>query len=63
MSDPFYVSRVTIRKIAGVHRTAELPVGPPIAFGVHGAIKVHYGLDDAKNLPMPVDYIVAATGG
>jgi hypothetical protein len=30
--------------------------------GVHGAIKEHYRLD-AKDLPLPVDYIVAATAG
>jgi hypothetical protein len=63
MTDPFYLSRVSVHKVAGVHREATLPVGPPIDFGVHGAVKAHYKLLDAKNLPLPVDYIVAATGG
>ncbi len=63
MTDPFYVARATIHKIAGTHRRADLEVGPPIDFGVHGTIKAHYKLDGEKNLPLPVDYIVAATGG
>jgi len=56
-----YISHVTIRRVNGVHRTADLPVGPAIPFGVHGPIKAHYRID-AKDLPLPVDYIVAATG-
>lgn len=56
-----YVSKVTVRRVNGVHRSAEMPVGPPIAFGVHGPIKEHYRID-AKDLPLPVDYIVASTG-
>jgi hypothetical protein len=30
--------------------------------GVHGVVKEHYKLLDKKNLPLPVDYIVGATG-
>jgi len=29
---------------------------------VHGAVKAHQKLTDAKDLPLPTDYIVAATG-
>lgn len=61
MPDPLYVSEVAIRKVAGVHREATLPTGETITFGVHGAIREHYRID-AKDLPLPVDYIVAATG-
>jgi len=31
--------------------------------GVHGAIARHYKLDAVSPLPLPVDYIVAATAG
>jgi len=31
--------------------------------GVHGPIKAHYGLDSQPNLPLPVDYLVAAAAG
>ena len=63
MTDPFYVSRASIVKIEGVHRRAELETGPTIDFGVHGPIKAHYGLDSQPNLPLPVDYLVAAAAG
>lgn len=62
MSEPFYVAAAKIRKVAGVHRRAEIATGVTIDLGVHGPIKAHYRLD-AKDLPLPVDYIVAATGG
>ena len=62
MSEPFYVSRSAMAKIAGVHRRATLTdLGTTVDMGVHGAIKAYYRLD-AKDLPLPVDYIVAATG-
>ena len=60
MSEPFYVARSRVRKVAGVHRRAVLEAGREIDFGVHGAIKAHYGLSDEPNLPLPVDYLVAA---
>jgi hypothetical protein len=62
MPDPFYVARSTVAKIEGVHRRASLQTGHDIDFGVHGAIKQHYGLDDAPDLPLPVDYVAAAVG-
>ncbi len=63
MPEPFYTARATVEKVAGVHRRAKLEAGGTVDFGVHGAIKRHFGLEDAKDLPLPVDYIVAATGG
>ncbi len=60
MSEPFYVSRAEIVKVRGVHRRAELETGHTVEFGVHGPIKGHYGLDSEPNLPLPVDYVVAA---
>ena len=62
MSDPFYVARAQVAKIAGVHRRAHLEPGVDIEFGVHGPVKAHYNID-APDLPLPVDYMVAATAG
>lgn len=62
MSDPIYLAHATVKKIEGVHRRAEIAAGVSFEMGVHGAIKEHYRLE-GKNLPLPVDYIVAATGG
>ena len=36
--------------------------GEAIDTGVHGAIKAHYKLLNEKDLPLPVDYLVGATG-
>jgi len=62
MNAPFYVARATVEKIAGVHRRAAIATDAVFDMGVHGAIKEHYRIDSA-DLPLPVDYIVAATGG
>lgn len=62
MSEPFYVARGRVVRIEGVHRRAEIAAGTEFDMGVHGPIKEHYRID-AKDLPLPVDYIVAATGG
>ena len=57
-----YTSVVHIEKIAGVHRRATLPTGESIEMGVHGPAASHYKIA-AEPLPLPVDYIVAATAG
>ncbi len=63
MTNPFYVARARIEKIEGVHRRAHLEAASTtFDMGVHGAIKEHYRID-AKDLPLPVDYIVACTAG
>ena len=62
MSEPFYVARGRVEKIEGVQRRAVLEDGTALDLGVHGPIKEHYRLD-AKDLPLPVDYQVMATGG
>lgn len=62
VSEPFYTARARLEKVEGVHRRARLEEGTEIDFGVHGPIKAHYRID-AKDLPLPVDYQVAATGG
>jgi hypothetical protein len=62
MSDPFYVAVADVSKIHGVRRMAHIATGVRFEMGVHGPIKEHYRLE-GKDLPLPVDYIVAATGG
>ena len=63
MSEPFYVSRATVSKVDGLHRRGTLEDGTTLEFGVHGPVKAHYGLDSQPNLPLPVDYLVAAAAG
>jgi len=58
-----YTSTVHVGKVAGVHRRATLPTGETMEMGVHGSIAKHYKLDAVSPLPLPVDYIVAATAG
>ena len=60
MSDALYTTRSTVTKVDGLHRQATLEDGTTLEMGVHGAIKAHYGLDSQPDLPLPVDYLVAA---
>ncbi len=61
MSDPIYVSRARIEKQDGFRR-AHIEAGPVLDCGVHGAVKAHYKLDHLPDVPLPVDYLAAATG-
>jgi hypothetical protein len=63
MTEPLYRARVKIEKLASLHRRAHLALGQVAEFGVHGPIKLHYRLEPERELPLPVDYIVASTGG
>jgi hypothetical protein len=63
MNESFYIARSSVTKVAGVHRRAELHDGTVLEMGVHGPVKLHYGLDSQANLPLPVDYLVAAAAG
>jgi len=63
MSEPLYIARASVEKVEGLHRRATLEDGTSVDFGVHGPIKAHYGLDSQPNLPLPVDYLVAAAAG
>ena len=58
-----YVARAPVDKVDGLHRRGTLEDGTTLEFGVHGPIKAHYGLDSQPNLPLPVDYLVAAAAG
>ena len=62
MSEPFYVSRSQIEVVEGTHRRTHFEMGGGFDTGVHGPVKTHYRRDNEKDLPLPVDYIVAATG-
>lgn len=63
MDSPLYVSRVLLEKAGSLHRRAHLPLGVTAEMGVHGAIVPFFKLSPERELPLPVDYIVAATGG
>jgi hypothetical protein len=63
MSEPLYVSRVTIEKRGSLHRRAHLPLGATADFGVHGPVVEFYKLSPQTPLPLPVDYVVAAAAG
>jgi hypothetical protein len=63
VTEPFYIAESRIAKVEGVHRRATIATGVTFEMGVHGPVKQHYRLVDAKDLPLPVDYVVAATAG
>ena len=58
-----YVTRATVEKIDGLHRRGVLEDGTALEFGVRGPLKAPYGLESQPNLPLPVDYLVAAAAG
>ena len=60
MSEPLYIARATVEKVDGLHRRGTLEDGTTMDFGVHGPIKDLYGLDAVPDLPLPVDYLIAA---
>lgn len=64
MSDVVYTSTVHVTRHAGPDRTASLPAGEDVAFGVHGPIAARYGVDEPDDpVSTTLDYIVAAAGG
>ena len=63
LAEPLYVARATVRKLGSLHRRVTLALGATADVGVHGAIRDHYRLAPERELPLPVDYIAAATGG
>lgn len=62
MSEPMYVSRSIVEVVRGTHRRVTLEAGAAFETGVHGAIKHHFKLNDEPDLPLPVDFVVGATG-
>jgi hypothetical protein len=67
MADVVYTSRVTIERVQGPLRRAQLPgESQPVAFSVHGAIAEHYKVDPVnlgESHAATIDYVVAATAG
>ncbi|MGI9628934.1 MAG: hypothetical protein ACR2QM_19025 [Longimicrobiales bacterium] len=63
MAEPFLVTRSRVEKVQGLERKGVLFDGTEMTFGVHGPVKAHYGLEAEPDLPLPVDYLVAAAGG
>lgn len=62
MSEPIYTARSVTEVVGGTHRRVKMQAGGSFDTGVHGPIKAHYRIEDRKDLPLPVDYIAAATG-
>ena len=60
---PPYVAESRVEVVAGLHRRAHLALGHTAEFGVHGPISRMFRLEPERELPLPVDYIVAATAG
>ena len=61
-----YESEITIERINGPMRRAELPaVDHDVTFGVHSEIAEHYNVspDDFPPDATTIDYLVAAAGG
>jgi hypothetical protein len=63
MTEPLYVARASIEQLGSLHRRARIATAAAAEMGVHGEIQRHYGLSPLRELPLPVDYIAAATGG
>lgn len=63
MTEPLYVSRSVLEIAGRLHRRARLATGETLEMGVHGPIATFFKIDPPRQLPLPVDYIVAATGG
>jgi hypothetical protein len=63
MTDPLYVSRSTLEPRGHLHRRAHLATGETFDLGVHGEVAAFFQIVPPRGLPLPVDYIVAATGG
>jgi hypothetical protein len=63
MAESFYTSRSEVAQRGPLHRHARLESGAEIDMGVHGPVVQLFNLRPERMLPLPVDYIVAATGG
>jgi hypothetical protein len=58
-----YVAEASVEIVDGLHRRAHLPLGHSAEFGVHGPVSRMFKLEPERELPLPVDYIVAAAAG
>jgi hypothetical protein len=62
--EPKYVSRVSVERIKGPLRRAELPHAS-VEFGVHDEVADHYGVPRGSDVERTttLDYLVAAAAG
>ncbi len=66
MGEVVYRSRVSVERVAGPLRRAQLPAeNQPVTFGVHSAVAQHYGVapEDSPPHATTLDYVVAAAAG
>ncbi|HYM81324.1 MAG TPA: hypothetical protein VEY91_07920 [Candidatus Limnocylindria bacterium] len=63
MNEPLYRSRATLEAVGHLHRRAHLATGESLDMGVHGPVVTLFNLEPERELPLPVDFIVAAAGG
>ncbi len=65
MSEVTYRSSVQVVRHKGPRRSAKLPAGEQVEFGVHDAVATHYGQDPDRIEPVSttLDYVVAAACG
>lgn len=65
MGEVVYTAEVSLSRHRGPDRTAWLPAGEQVGFGVHGPVAEQYGADLTKHPPTSttLDYLVAAAGG
>lgn len=63
MAEVVYRAHLTIERHQGPNRTAHLPADTSVAFGVHGAVAEHYGVEVDTPTATTLDYVMAATGG
>ncbi|MEX2619390.1 MAG: hypothetical protein WD250_04145 [Egibacteraceae bacterium] len=65
MGQVVYRSVVEVLRHGGPSRTAHLPAGEAVAFGVHTEVAEHYGVDPDRYPPTSttLDYVVAAAAG
>jgi len=63
MNEPFYRARAGLEIVGPLHRRARLATGESFDIGVHEPVVSLFRLAPPRELPLPVDYIVAATGG
>ena len=64
MPEVVYTADIRIERIRGPLRQAWLPAHDgPVEFGVHGAVKEHYGVRPEREVTTTLDYVIAAAGG
>ena len=63
MSDVVYTARARIDQVARFERLAHVATDASAPMGVHGPMREFYRLETPRERPLPVDWIVAATGG